>query len=218
MYTPNRNYMESTIVSVRNFSCTRTMLESFDEGAGNDNNNNNNKNNDAYIEDGRWYNMQQQRNHNNKLLISGIPSRVAERELEDRLLKLFNAMNAQVDNVGIESDDIKSIYRIYPSGHVVCEFFDPENVYAVLARRRRVKRIDDNVQVYQDLCLPYQRINQLIVRAHSEGRIYRYRVWRGVIEVLLYGGDEFIGITHRNDLVELGIVDAGWLEKNNWRT
>merc|ERR1712183_1249788 len=70
------------------------------------------------------------------------------------------------------------------------------------------------IYISQSLCREYVGIHYFLRMAKKEGRIHRYRVWNGTNQVQVKEEDDFIDITHRNDLTELGIVYERDL--NNW--
>jgi hypothetical protein len=184
------------IGTVRTFSSTVRMFEDYeDQGE-----------EPMSVEDERAMNIQAQEQHAASLTIIGLPQHIEDHELEDEVLKLFNAMNARVDYRQLEA-----VFRAGNRGMVIVKFFDPMMVRVVLGKTSSLRDLDlfggARIFIKQSLCREFTTINYFLRKAKREGRIYRYRLWSGTNQVMINEEDDFVEITHRNDLIELGIVD-----------
>merc|ERR1712212_144792 len=195
MYTQNSSEVGSLIGTVRTFSSTARMLDYYEDG-----------DEPMSVEDERAMNIQAQEQHAARLTMDGLPQHIEDHELEDEVLKLFNAMNARVDYRQLEA-----VFRVGNRVMVIVKFFDPMMVRVVWSKTSSIRDLDlyggARIFIKQSLCREFTTINYFLRIAKREGRIYRYRLWSGTNQVMINEEDDFVEITHRNDLIELGIVD-----------
>merc|ERR1712168_363346 len=157
------------------------------------------------VEEERAMNIQQQQRLGPGLVIRNMPQHVEDQELEQEVVKLFNAMNVRFDYRHIEA-----VFRAGDHGWVIVKLFDPIMVSRVLSKGASLQDLDlyGGVRIYisQSLCREYLNIHHFLRMAKKEGRIHRHRKWVGTNQVQVKEDDDFVDITHRNDLKELGIV------------
>jgi len=196
MYTDNSNGVVSANARIRTLTTTRSLLEEEKEAE-----------QTSYVEEERANNLQLQQQHAFKLVIDGLPQNVEDKQLLDEVVKLFKAMKATVNPMQIEA-----VFRVGHRGTVVVKFFNPLMVPVVLRKGSSLRDLDlyegSRINIAPSLCREYNNIKSYLRKAKKEGRIHRYRVWSGTNQVMVNQDDDFVDITHRNDLIELGIVDG----------
>ena len=160
----------------------------------------------------RAQNREIQYQRRNTIEITGIPTAVKQDRLEEEVVKIFNAAGVSVNDHKLDPYQIQACHRVGKKGVTVCKFTNRKFAYEGLYCSRNLKGKNiygDNSQIYinHSLCKEYGYLNYCIRNAKRANKIHRYKVKHGVNFIQLEEGAEFVEISHKNDLVELDLID-----------
>jgi len=138
------------------------------------------------------------------LVIDGIPEGVGD--LRGEVVNILAALD-----VSVNESDLLHVRKEGRRHRVVCQFAEHASVQEVLLKHsghkdqhvvggRRVK-----LYFKQMLTPHYEHLSYAIREAKKRGRIFRYRIENGVNAVQLAEGDDFQEITHKSDLINMGL-------------
>ena len=140
--------------------------------------------------------------------ISGIPDTVPQAQLEDEVIKLFNVAGVKVDNQKLNKLQIHACHRIGSKGVTIVKTVNRKFAEQGLYCSKNLKGkspYPTDVYINSSFCKEYGFLNFIVRKAKREGKIFRYRVKKGVTSVQLIENGEFIDITHKVDLIKCDI-------------
>lgn len=155
------------------------------------------------VEEERQRNMEAQEKRINAIQIRGLPETDDDEELTAQVLRLLEAIGVSADPTVIEE------LFYFRNGNVLCQFTERKWVNIVFSRIRNLRYSGySGVYINQSLCQAYAKIDYNLKVLKREGEIGNCRVYNGNPGVQLHGSDEWIDVTHMQDLVDLGLVES----------
>ena len=73
-------------------------------------------------------------------------------------------------------------------------------------RDKKLYGVNSKIYINNSFCDEYRSLNYLIRKAKKDYAIFRWKIKNGINCVQLNDGDDFVEVTHKIDLVRLGIV------------
>ena len=147
----------------------------------------------------------------NTVEISGIPTAVKQDELEKEVCRIFDVAGVQVNGHKLDPFQIQACHRIGRKGNTICQFVNRKYAYEGIYNGKNLKDKnlfgeDSKVYINPSLCKEYQYLNYIIRKAKGGNKIFRWRVKHGINLIQLSQEGEFFEVTHKNDLIEHGII------------
>ena len=163
------------------------------------------------LEKSYYSNLQYQRR--GTIEISGIPLTVSQENLEQEVINIYKAADALVDGKLLEKSQIQACHRVGKSGVTICKFVNRKYAVQGLYNERNLKDknlygVGSKIYINASFCKEYRHLNYLIRNAKKANRINRFKVKHGVNMVQLHADDDFVEITHKNDLIRMNIIDS----------
>ena len=160
----------------------------------------------------REQNRHLQYERRNTIEITGIPESVDQDDLEDQVVNIFEAAGVSVNGQKLDPFQIQACHRIGKKGITIIKFVNRKFAYEGLRCGRNLKDKEifgSNSKVYinNSFCREYQYLNYCIRKAKTGNKIFRWKIKHGVNLIQVKEGSEYIEITHKNDLIQLGIID-----------
>ena len=144
--------------------------------------------------------------------ISGIPPTVSQDVLEDEVVKNFEKAKVEVHGKKLEAPDIQACHRVGKKGKTIVKFISRKYAREGLVCGKNLKNSNlyGNAGVYinTSFCPEFGHLNFLIRKAKADGALFRWKVRNGINFVQVEEEDEFVEISHINDLVELKLAEA----------
>ena len=144
--------------------------------------------------------------------ISGIPTSVKQNDLEGEVLKIFETAGVEVNGYKLDYYHIQACHRIGKKGVTICKFvnrkFANNAIYS--GKNLKVKELygtNSGVYINSSLCKEYGFLNFQIRNAKKQGKIFRWKLKHGVNLIQVQEGNGFTEISHKNDLIKLGIIN-----------
>ena len=160
----------------------------------------------------RSFYLQQQYVRRDTIEITGIPATVEQVQLENEVIKIYNAAGVVVDSDAVKKRDIQAVHRIGKKGTTICKFlnrkFANQGLYSS-AKLKGKELYGPNTSVYinSSFCDEFRHLNYLVRKAKKSKWIFRYKVKNGVNFVkMCEGDDDFQEVTHKSDLIRLKII------------
>ena len=144
--------------------------------------------------------------------ISGIPDNIAQKDLEREVVNIYSEAGVVVHGNKVQASDIQACHRIGKKGITVCKFvnrkFAREGL--VCGRNLKDKIIYEGSKVYinSSFCYEYKHLNYLIRKSKTNGVIFRWKVRNGTNFIQVAEEEDFIEITHKNDLIDLDLLET----------
>jgi len=149
-------------------------------------------------------NLYQQDLHRTDIVIQGIPTDIPTELLKKELINLMNSISAP-----IRGEDVLNVRRVNSAGKIVCKFNTEENVRQVMMCVSKLKSItlygDSRLYIRWHLCPEFEKISYYLRKARSQGLIADKRIYSGRNQVKRKIGGKFEDVTHRVDLLDIGI-------------
>ena len=161
----------------------------------------------------RQFYLNQQYQGRNTIEVTGIPETVAQNQLENEIVKIYAAAQVVVDGDALERKDIQACHRIGKKNVTICKFVNRKFANEGLYNGKNLKGKDlygNKSQIYinNSFCDEFRHINCLIRKAKKNNNIFRWKVKHGVNFIKVNEDDEeFLEVSHINDLVNLNIVE-----------
>ena len=156
-----------------------------------------------------WHFQYQRRN---SIEITGIPESVDQKDLEDEVVNIFKVAGVKVNGRELDNFQMQACHRIGKKGITIVKFVNRKFAYEGLRCGRNLKGkeifgANSKVYINNSFCREYQYLNYCVRKAKSNNKIFRWKVKHGVNLIQVDDGGDFIEITHKNDLIKLGIID-----------
>lgn len=103
--------------------------------------------------------------------------------------------------------DITACHRIGFKGKTIVWFVNRQFTSDILYNGKKLKNKENfkNIYINNSFCKEFGFLNYQIRKAQKAKKLFRYKVKNGINLVQATQDGEFCEITHRNDLVNLGI-------------
>ena len=151
--------------------------------------------------------------------ISGIPSSVKQDDLEDEVIRIYEAAGVRVDGQALDKLQIAACHFIgKKKNKTIVKFvnrkFANEGLYG--SKNLKGKQLYEGSPVYinNNFCNQYAYINFLVRKAAKNKKVFRYKVKHGITMIKIKESDnDFREVTHKMDLVHYGIYTADEVEE-----
>ena len=143
--------------------------------------------------------------------ISGIPSTITQDNLEKEVIKVFDTAKVKVHGKKLEEMDIQACHRLGKKGKTIVKFVNRKFAREGLVCGKNLKNCelyDSGVYINTSFCPEFGHLNFLIRKSKSDGKLLRWKVRNGINFVQIGEEDDFVEISHINDLMELNLVDS----------
>ena len=141
--------------------------------------------------------------------ITGIPQNVHQDNLEDEVIKIFDAMEVKVNGNQLSKIQIHACHRIGKKNVVIVKVVNRKFATKALYSGSKLKDVNmygnSKIYVNNSFCREFQFFNFLIRKASKAKIINRYKIKHGVMFVQQVIDGDFHKISHKNDLIKLGI-------------
>ena len=141
--------------------------------------------------------------------ISGIPTTVADENLEDEVIKVYKAAKVEVFGRDLRKDDISACHRLGKKKETtIVRFTNRKFAFAGLINSKNLKDAevyDNNVYINNSFCKEFSRYGFIIRRLKTKKRLFGYRVRHGVYQVQLEQDGEFSEVSHESDFAKYGL-------------
>ena len=155
----------------------------------------------------RRLNLHEQYYRRESVEITGISADVPQGALEDKVLEMFDTAKVEVHGRSLRKYDIVACHRIGKKGKTIVRFMNRQFASASLYGGKHLRNSAEFKQTYVNasLCKEFGFLNYQIRTAHKSKKLYRYKVKNGINMVQLEESSDFVEISHRNDLINIGI-------------
>ena len=163
----------------------------------------------------RVQNSSLQYNRRDTVEISGIPGDTPQTQLEDEVIKNFNLAGVTVEGQKLDKLQIHACHRIGKKGKTIVKTVNRKFAEQGLFCGKNLKGnspYDTPVYINPSLCDEYNFLNFIIRKAKREGRIHWYKIRKGINSVQMTKDGDFHDITHKLDLIKLGIDVEEYVE------
>ena len=142
--------------------------------------------------------------------ITGIPPNVHQDDLEGEVIKIFDAMEVKVNGQQLSKIQIHACHRIGKKNVTIVKVVNRKYATKALYSGNKLKDvnmygINSKIYVNNSFCREFQLFNFLIRKASKAKIIHRYKIKHGVMFVQQIIDGDFHKISHKNDLIKLGI-------------
>ena len=141
--------------------------------------------------------------------ITGIPQNVHQDNLEDEVIAIFDAMEVKVNGNQLSKIQIHACHRIGKKNVVIVKVVNRKFATKALYSGSKLKDVNmygnSKIYVNNSFCREFQFFNFLIRKASKAKIINRYKIKHGVMFVQQVIDGDFHKISHKNDLIKLGI-------------
>ena len=143
--------------------------------------------------------------------ISGIPQTVQQKDLEGETIKILQAAKVQVHGNHADVMDIQACHRVGKKGATIVKFvnrkFARESLYCGRnLKGNKLYGANSQIFINNSFCPEYKYLNYLVRKAKKDNLVFRWKVRNGITSVQMEDGSDFIEVTHKNDLITLGIT------------
>ena len=165
--------------------------------------------NDKIVELERQQNLNLQYLRRDTIEISGIPSSVKQDDLEGEVVKIFDAAKVKVHNKKLKFKNIQACHRIGKKGVTIVKFTNRKFAREAMYCGKNLKDTDlyggSRVYLNHSFCPEFRFLNYLIRKAKNDGKLFKWKVTNGVNYVQVMEDGDFEEVSHKSDLVSLGI-------------
>ena len=166
------------------------------------------KTNERLVKLEREQNLNLQYIRRDSVEISGIPANIEQDDLEGEVIKIFDTAGVIVNGAKLDVHQIQACHRTGKKGKVIVKTlnrkFAMESLYCG-ANLIENSPYDNAVYINNSFCKEFGFLNFLVRKAKKNGHIRYYKVKKGITSVQVRENSELVDITHKIDLVNLGI-------------
>ena len=142
--------------------------------------------------------------------ITGIPTTVGIHNLEDEVIKVYNAAEVQVFGRQLMKEDISACHRIGKKQQTtIVRFVNRKFAFAGLVSGKNLKGKniynDSNIYINNSFCREFGKYGYFIRRLKDKKQICGYRIRNGVYEIQLAQNDDYVQISHVSDFATLNL-------------
>ena len=141
------------------------------------------------------------------LEIVGIPASVTQQNLESKVLNIFDAIGAPVDD-----RDVEACHRIGKNNRTIIKLSKRKNAHTILRNKKKLKDIDSKnlgldagsrIYINESLCGMYRGLWVKCKMLHNAKHIHSFYTSNGSIRVKVREQGKVSYIFHDDDLVDL---------------
>ena len=149
----------------------------------------------------------------NTIEITGIPTSVKQDYLEVEVLNIFETAGVEVNGCKLDYYQIKACHRIGKKGVTSCKFVNRKFANKAIFSGKNLKAkemygTNSRVYINSSFFKEFIFLNFQIRNAKKQGRIFRWKLKHGVNFIQVQDGNDFTEISHKNDLIKLGIINV----------
>ena len=141
--------------------------------------------------------------------ISGIPTTVADDNLEDEVIKIYKTAKVEVFGRDLRKDDISACHRLGKKKETtIVRFVNRKFAFAGLMNSKNLKDAklyNNNVYINNSFCKEFSRYGFIIRRLKAQKKLFGYRVRHGVYQIQLEQNGNFFEVSHETDFAKHGI-------------
>ena len=135
--------------------------------------------------------------------ITGIPSNIEQKDLENEVIKVFNEAKVQVHGRPLEPMDITACHRIGKKNVTIVRFVNRKFAYAGLTCGKNLKGTNvyggTPIYINNSFCKEFNRYGYIIRKLQKLSLISGYKVKNGVYFIKLNGTENFQEVSHVSD-------------------
>ena len=162
----------------------------------------------------RLENLEREQNKNLQYLrrdtieICGIPPVIPQNNLEEEVIKIFNAAKVTVHGKTLDYGDIQACHRIGKKKETtIYKFVNRKFAREAMYCGKNLKGCDlyhNNGKIFlnDSFCDEFRYLNFVIRKAKRNNKIFRWKVRNGINFIQIKDGDDFTEITHKSDLIQ----------------
>ena len=142
------------------------------------------QNNDRLEELERQQNLNLRYQRRDTIEITGIPSSIKQEELEEEVMKIFDAGHVSVHGRKLDTHQIQACHRIGKKGITICKFINRKYAQESLYCEKNLKDVEiygKNSRIYinNSFCDEFKYLTFLIRKAKGK-EIVKWRIKRGI--------------------------------------
>ena len=162
--------------------------------------------------DERLENLEREVNKNKQYLrresieFVGILANVRDEDIETEVINIMKAAKVKLSRRDVTTLDIHAAHRKNRRGDVIVKFTNRK--WAEGAMRNRVNLKDGqygNCYINSSLCPEYAFLAYAVRKAKKDNLIHYWKLKHGMPFIRISDGDDFVEISHVNDLIKNGI-------------
>ena len=139
--------------------------------------------------------------------ITGIPNTVAQKDLQQAVIKVYEEAKIKVEGDDLCVKDISACHRI---GKTIVRFMNRKFAYEGMRSGKNLKGTKlygDNNKIFinNSFCKEFNKYGYLIRKLKADGDIAGYKVKQGISQIQLEKDDQFIEISHFSDFGKLSL-------------
>ena len=136
--------------------------------------------------------------------ISGIPSNIEQKDLENEVIQVFNEAKVRVHGRPLDPMDITACHRIGKKNVTIVRFVNRKFAYAGLTSGKNLKGTrlygeNNPIYINNSFCKEFSRYGYLIRKLQKLSLIAGYKVKNGVFFIKQNGTDNFKEVSHISD-------------------
>ena len=161
-----------------------------------------------HLERGQFMHLQYSRR--NSIEISGIPTNIGDKELEDEVVDVLREAKVLVNRQPVKKMDIEACHRLSNGSTTIVKMVNRKHAKQALfndSNLKNTRRYGDGQKIYTNdsLCPEFKYLNFAIRKAYSSNNIARYKFRNGITYVKFTEQSDFVEIGHVLDLENLKI-------------
>ena len=135
--------------------------------------------------------------------ITGIPTDIAQEDLEEQVIKIYNEAKVEVHGRELNRFDISAYHRLGKKSVTIVKFVNRKCTYAGLSKGKNLKgsKLYGNSPIYinNSFCKEFNRFGFLIRKLKRSSHIAGYKVKNGVYQIKTVENGVFVEISHTSD-------------------
>ena len=142
--------------------------------------------------------------------ISGIPSNIEQKDLENEVIQVFNEAKVRVHGRPLDPMDIAACHRIGKKNVTIVRFVNRKFAYAGLTSGKNLKGTklygeNSSIYINNSFCKEFSRYGYIIRKLQKLSLIAGYKVKNGVFLIKQNGTDNFKEVSHISDFEKYNI-------------
>ena len=146
--------------------------------------------------------------------ITGIPTEVDDKNLEEEVIKIYNEANVDVDGSGLTKKDISACHRIGKRGNTIVRFVNRKFASGGLFKGKNLKgtQLYNGTPVYinNSFCPEFQKYGYIIRNLKRQSLREGYKIKHGIYQIKLGTSVKFEEISHIKDFAKFGLDVSGY--------
>jgi len=160
----------------------------------------------SLVEQERANNLAAQEERANTIFIRGLEPTDDQEEKEEQIFNLFSAIGCDLGGIEIEN-----IRHNIDNGFAWCTFAERRNVNYIFSRARNIATLDEYkgvVNIGDHQTPAFGNIQYHLRKLRRSGKVGHVTSIRGIPRMKPLGSDNFVDITHIQDLVDMGLLES----------